>query len=690
MASIHPGFEYDIFISYRHNDNLPSAGSAGWVTQFVESLEKELRSTVKDSLSIYFDKNPHDGLLETHDVDKSLEGKLKCLIFIPIISQTYCDPKSFAWQQEFRAFHALSKTDAIGTDLRLANGNVASRILPVRIHDIDAEDKTTIENEMGRPLRSIDFIYKSAGVNRPLTALDKKEDNTAATYYRDQINKTANAIKELIYAIRNPAAPKEQKATKAPAPVRGTGKKKALFAAIGIALLVTIGYFIFRQAAHPELAPALDKSIAVLPFVNMSNDPEQEYFSDGLTEEIINVLVQVEGLKVIARTSSFQFKGKNEDLRMIGEKLGVATVLEGSIRKSANQLRVTAQLIKTSDGAHLWSKTFDSDLDNIFRVQDEIARSVAQDFKLTIEGLVNPGGSRPRNAEAVKFYQMGRNLYDLGDGHQADARKYFEQATQVDPSFASAWSYLAISWFSTDSAKFGQYNRKALAIDPNEPDGLANKMYYLSGVGKFREADLVLQHALSLRLEVPRLLRQEGQCMFRMGRYAQAIEVCKRAVELDPLQAYSYSILGSAYLAKGQFEDAMNSHRQSYEISRLPDSYVMSLILTSKFSEAEKLLPEVLDTYEQDLLYALLFFSTGKQDKADQYLEQCKSKGPSIRLAGLYAYRGERDHTFQVLDQLYAKDPTELALIRIEPLLISVREDKRYEAMIRKMGFPEE
>ncbi len=130
MPSLVSGYEYDIFISYRHNDNLD-----GWVSDFVQNLDKELQSTLKDALTIYFDKNPHDGLLETHSVNKSLEGKLKCLIFIPIISQTYCDTKSFAWQYEFVAFNNLSKEDQFGRDIKLSNGNVASRILPIKIHD---------------------------------------------------------------------------------------------------------------------------------------------------------------------------------------------------------------------------------------------------------------------------------------------------------------------------------------------------------------------------------------------------------------------------------------------------------------------------------------------------------------------------------------------------------------------------
>src|SRR5450756_873539 len=185
MASIIPGYEYDIFISYRQKDNKHD----GWVTEFVNNLKGELESTFKEEISVYFDINPHDGLLETHDVNASLKEKLKCLIFIPIISQTYCDSKSFAWQHELVAFNKMAKEDQFGRDIKLSSGNVASRILPVKIHELDAEDKTLLENELGGVLRSVEFIYKSAGVNRPLTPSDNPDKNLNKTFYRDQINK---------------------------------------------------------------------------------------------------------------------------------------------------------------------------------------------------------------------------------------------------------------------------------------------------------------------------------------------------------------------------------------------------------------------------------------------------------------------------------------------------------------------
>ena len=199
MASVIPEFEYDIFISYRQKDNKYD----GWVTEFVDNLKRELGATIKEEVSVYFDINPHDGLLEIHDVDASLKEKLKCLIFIPIISRTYCDPNSFAWEREFKAFIEQASRDQFGLKVLLPNGNVSSRVLPIRIHEPDISDIKLCEKELGGALRGVDFIFKSPGVNRPLRANeDNPQDNLNKVYYRDQINKVANAIDVLISSLK--------------------------------------------------------------------------------------------------------------------------------------------------------------------------------------------------------------------------------------------------------------------------------------------------------------------------------------------------------------------------------------------------------------------------------------------------------------------------------------------------------
>jgi predicted ATPase len=214
MASLIPGYEYDIFISYRQKDNKYD----GWVTEFVDNLKRELEATFKEEVSVYFDINPYDGLLETHEVDESLKEKLKCLIFIPVISRTYCDPKAFAWGNELKAFVEQVSNDKYGLRIKLPGSNVASRVLPVRIHDLDNEDLKLCESILGGVLRGIEFIYKSPGVNRPLRSKeDNPGDNLNKTFYRDQINKVALAIRDIIGSMKEPitASQKTDKDVKA-------------------------------------------------------------------------------------------------------------------------------------------------------------------------------------------------------------------------------------------------------------------------------------------------------------------------------------------------------------------------------------------------------------------------------------------------------------------------------------------
>jgi adenylate cyclase len=447
MPSLLAGFEYDIFISYRHNDN-----RSGWVTDFVNALQEELAATIKEPLSIYFDKNPHDGLLETDSVDKSLEGKLKCLIFIPIISQTYNDPKSFGWQHEFCAFNKLSQHDELGRDIKQANGNVTSRILPIKIHDLDSEDKAAIENEIGGALRAIEFIFKSPGVNRPLRPVEEHpQDNLNKTFYRDQVNKVANAIKAIIHAVKAPASV-QASATHDGIRKNDLPKKQTLSGKLIVASLVAIIAIIvlfWKFSSKPvDLVTNVteDKSLVVLPFEDMSPKKDQEWFSDGLTEELLNSLSRLEDLRLISRTTSFSFKDKGLSTKKIADSLDVGHVLEGSVRKLDDQLRVTVQLIKANDDTHLWSHVYEYTIDSVFKIQGDISKNVANTLNLLLdakarEQMYNAGTT---SVEAYQEYLRGKALYfdahltgnfDLLD----EANRFFEKAIQIYPNYAEAY-----------------------------------------------------------------------------------------------------------------------------------------------------------------------------------------------------------------------------------------------------------
>ncbi|MCX5719299.1 MAG: hypothetical protein NT055_04930, partial [Nitrospirae bacterium] len=300
-----------------------------------------------------FDINPHDGLLETHDVDASLKGKLKSLVFIPILSRTYCDPKSFAWEHEYKAFVEQASNDQFGLKVKLPNGNVANRVLPVRIHDLDKSDVKECELVLGGSLRGVEFIYKSIGVNRPLRSNeDKPLDNLSKTIYRDQINKVTLAIKEIISGLRNE-------------PVAEENLEEVIFSTI-------------------EKPVVQEKSIIVLPFENISPDPNQEYFSDGLTEEIITDLSHIHDLLVISRSSAMTFKGKKKTIPEIARIVNVRYVLEGSVRKAGNNLRITAQLIDSVTDAHLWAEKYSGILDDVFNIQEKVSRSIVEALKIKL------------------------------------------------------------------------------------------------------------------------------------------------------------------------------------------------------------------------------------------------------------------------------------------------------------------
>ncbi len=476
MASILSGYEYDIFISYRHNDN-----RSGWVTEFVHALQEELAATIKEPLSIYFDKNPHDGLLETHSVDKSLEGKLKCLIFIPIISQTYCDPKSFAWQHEFCAFNSLAKQDSFGRDIKLANGNVASRILPIRIHDLDAEDKSLIEGELGGVLRAVDFIYKEAGVNRPLRAHEENPTrNQNQTVYRNQVNKVANAVKEIIASLKNPVSPKIHPANSQEPTAKNhvLSKKTIAFATVAIMIVLAMIYGLSQFTGSSDKEPeALDKSIAVLPFADLSESKDQGWFGDGLTEEILNSLAHINGLQVTSRTSSFAFKDKNLRIQTIADSLGVNYIVEGSVRKSGDGLRITAQLIRAKDGFHVWSNTYDRESKDIFDLQKEIASKIAEslDISLDAKALEAMQWAGTTNAEAYLAFLKARELdhkahssswfIDLATLKQSNI--YYEQSTQYDPDFVNPYLFHADFFL-----------HYVLGDDPHYKDTLTHRQAY--------------------------------------------------------------------------------------------------------------------------------------------------------------------------------------------------------------------
>jgi TolB-like protein len=669
MSSTLHGFEYDIFISYRHNDN-----HDGWVTDFVQNLDKELKATVKHPVSIYFDKNPHDGLLETHDVDKSLEGKLKSLIFIPILSQTYCDENSFAWQHEFIAFNKLVLSDSLGSHVRLANGNASGRILAVKIHDLDEGDRKTVETEIGRALRSIEFIFKSQGVNRPLQAIeDHPSDNVNKTYYRDQINKIANAVKEIIQASgKSGYVPETANAISAP---RKSGKK---LMAIGAAILcLCVSAYLLYPKGAPAAGIFSDKSIAVLYFDNISSEPDQEYFSDGITEEIIARLASVEGLHVTSKTSVLQFRKKEalSSMREIADKLNVATVLEGSVRKAGSRLRITVQLIDARTDRSIWTEVYDRELEDIFKIQSEIAQSIADKFRVVLSSSARMKIDKvpTRNMKAYELYLKAKSIpWGTGSGFGSyyggvkSAKRFLQQAVTLDPNFVQAYAMLSAielfedsnngnkMEFKSDSA--AHYAQLALDKGPGEVEGhlaMARVFFYrreLTDSRRFFQRALEIDSVAALSAAGTALVPYDVRLAARMFTelirinpldhqgYVGRIYVYSLLAQFDSVrkyrnitqrlapennggalfefsyQAYSGNIAETKSLAKRTYGDDTLSYNKAVGIAYL---------FAKNWSEARKYYER---TYYRDMDWGLLLMKTGSRDSAISVLKAVRAR----------------------------------------------------------------
>jgi TolB-like protein len=476
MSSIIEGYNYDIFISYRQKDNKGDR----WVSEFVEALKTELESTFKEEISVYFDINPHDGLLETHSVDKSLEGKLKCLIFIPIISQTYCDSKSFAWQHEFVAFNKLSKEDKFGRDIRLTSGNVASRILPIKIHDLDTEDKALLENELGGFIRGIEFIYKEPGVNRPLKPEDDERKNLNNTIYRNQINKVANAVKDIIRSIRKVQTLNDQKKIVDNAPperekkeertrhgevyinkpvikqiyrIARVFKLRSWRIRIGIilaVLIIIIFWYIWPFLVKPRIiSKNFESSVAVLAFDDISDTLGFENFAAGATNNLINRLSRIQNLKVVPINESLKYKQLKNSTRTICKDNDVKMVLQGSVKADSGNITLRVELIDGEKDIVLWRQSKVDRLENILNIQDEIVSEVAKaiNIKYSSYQVQKQMGMRPtKNFHAYKLFLKGNaELTKWTYESLKESLIYYSRALDIDKNYVEAIANSALA-----------------------------------------------------------------------------------------------------------------------------------------------------------------------------------------------------------------------------------------------------
>ena len=767
MASLISGYEYDIFISYRQKDNKHD----GWVTEFVDNLKGELESTFKDEVSVYFDINPHDGLLETHDVESSLKDKLKCLVFIPVISRTYCDPKSFAWEHEFKAFIELASQDQFGLKVKLPNGNVANRVLPVLIHDLDNEDMKLCESVLGNVLRGIEFIYKEPGVNKPLTSDDDEKKNLNNTKYRIQINKVANAIKEIITAIaqNNPQKEVAPKEVFKPISVPKKSNKTKIIIATGIVLaLIAFGYFLIP--IFSKTTKQLEKSIAVLPFRNDSPNDSTTYFLNGVMEEIINNLQKISDFsRVLPRNSVEQFRNNTaRSTPEITKRLNVNYIVEGSGQKYGNKFVLRVQLIVGNTEKHLWGKSYDREIretSDIISIQSEIAQSIAAELKTSIspeeKQLINKIPTT--NLSAYDFYQKGREEYTKWhNGDTAALKKaedLFEKSLKYDSTFAKAYSGLAWVYWDKHGKEKEYFSESfldtlpiltkiALSFDNQLSEAYTLRGNYYSEIGKseqakeefdkaiklnpndwmayrgkaefYSNADFVnwinyLQKAASINhgAELPSLLGEIGWAYEQSGFCDKAKQFYQDKLKLDGDSLFYYGYLSDEEFWLGNFNKSIEYGVKGYAIDSTDvilnlllglehlwlGQNVESLRFLKKWSEKLKARGEF--DWDNIQYLAVVYWQNGYNKEAEYYFnEQIKHCNMMIELkriwaqklytyydlAGVYAFRGEKEKAFKnlrIFNQIQRIPLWMSFLMKTDPFFNSIRNEPEFQQIAR-------
>jgi len=507
-----------------------------------------------------------------------------------------------------------------------------------------------------------------------------------------------------------------------------TNGKKLNFTIIAL-LVVALGYFVWEsrfqmesepvsqepvaQTVNPDNAevafsPSTENdspdsnTIAVLPFTNMSSDPEQEYFSDGITEEVLNLLVKIPELKVTSRTSVFTFKGQNVDIPTVAKKLGVAHILEGSVRKVGDRVRITAQLIEAANDVHLWSETYERKLDDIFAIQDEIAREVVKALQIQLLGEAPLAVST--NIEAYKLYLRGNHFASLNtkESWESSVTAYLE-AIALDANFAPPWVGLSnVLRYQghtdlTDMQEAMEASRRAALRALELDNQLAEAWLALAQIQFYYDwdwsnAEVTIRTALKYGPQNAPVLREASWVLLTLGEAEDALELTQLAVDLDPLDYSGLTSLGTTYWALGQPKEEERIYRHILEL--YPDAISVkswlaaALTVQGRADEGLQYLDFDSKNKWQKSMSAIVLHSLGRHEEErqmQQYMIDNKGHMWAFAISMTYAWHGDLDTAFEWLDIAYKqKDPFMSQLI-YNPWQANLHDDPRWEGVLDKM-----
>jgi TolB-like protein/tetratricopeptide (TPR) repeat protein len=659
-----------------------------YASQDAEAAQQLCNALRAAGIEVWFDKSE----LRGGDAwDASIRRQIKsCALFIPVISKNTHVRGEGYFRLEWKL--AVDRSHLMAADLPF--------LLPVVVDDTpDQEDRVPDR------FREVQWSRLPGGANtdafvdrvRRLLSLDS---TTLATSVLSSALPTAST--------------------------RSTHSASFSFAPwiVGGLLILASGYFVadkYLTSKHavppsvsrptPEAQPAVPTavfappahSVAVLPFTNLSGDPQQEYFSDGISEELINALSHIDALAVAARTSSFAFKGKDVDTAGIARKLNVASILEGSVRRSGNTIRITAQLINTVNGFHIWSESYDRDLKDVLVLQTDIATAVAQQLRAKLlgdeAGKIEVGGTH--FPEAYDAYLLGRHFADRGnlDGYRRGAEA-FRKATEIDPEYAKAYASLSSmevgeSLYTNDLSAMARALTtadKAIALAPQLASGYGARFWARRGLLDFPGARSDTERALALLANGSDTQNDYGLMLATYGRLAEAIAALKKAIELDPLNDVAWVNLAEYLVANHDFPGARRALARAQALN--PDfdygqrtKGVLDL-LESRYEDALTAFQKDSDEVARQEGVALVEYSRGQQQKSQQALEALITKYAAIgayQIAEVYAWQGDKDKAFQWLERAIRQRDMGLSWVTYDPLLSALRSDSRYSAILRTL-----
>jgi serine/threonine protein kinase len=483
--------------------------------------------------------------------------------------------------------------------------------------------------------------------------------------------------------------------------------KKLFVPALAVIALVIAGLVIWKVILSRP-APDTAKSIAVLPFVNMSANKDDEYFSDGMTEELINALSKLEGLRVAARTSSFVFKGKTEDISKIGQQLHVNTVLEGSFRKAGNKLRITAQLINVANGFHLWSESYEREIQDVFAIQDEISRAIVSALKINFAAEQGTQLTKryTENTEAYQLYLKGRYYWNkrTEEGVKKGV-ECFEKAIEKDSDYALAYagladSWLTMGWYIWSPPKEAYARAKAAAVRALEIDNsLAEAHTSLAHVRELYDwdwhgAEVEYKQAIELNPRYPTALHWYSLFLVAMGHLNEAVIEAKRAQELDPLSLIVNENVGDVLRLARRYDEAIEQLRKTLDLD--PDFAPAHTTLAAAYEDNgmyDKAITERLKVAppEQALALKEAYIKSGMRGFWEKQLELAIERSMQTyvspyNIAWLYAILGEKDEAFAWLEKAYAEHSIHFTYLRADTSFESLRSDPRFSALLKTVG----